>query len=550
MDTIFNMPMDEAEARYLSQRPVQPMQQAQQRGLADYLPNVFGGNPAQVAGLLGEQQAGAISRQANVSGLLGAAIAIANGMSSQGPRRSAAQNILNALGTGLQTSQGVYQNALQQGLVSQRMAKESQEARLAQLRSMGELQQQDERTKLFQEQQALLNDPLIQKFPELRALVLKDPKEAASAIKVLRERQEFMGRDKPAAQAGSQSAAAQIPQSGGVQGEPALPAVEVTASNVSPLMTQIREADSAVRFHLSRGNSVEAERFQKLGNDLRAQLGTQEMQGGAAEPLKNVYPTLQGRVQALTMNAPSMTREQIVSEMNSILQADAKIREELDPTLFDRDVKKRKASAINLNIGDKEFGKEIAKVGAGIVERTYNNAVGAQSTLSTISRIKPLVQDGVYAGPTSSSMQTVDRLASVFGIASNDTQEKLTRTAEAMQGLASLELSAAEAMRGQGAITENERGLIKRAAAGDFATFTQKEVVTLLNALEKTANGKIKAHQKSLKYLRGKKETADLADLYEIDAPAEQPSAPMDYRDAAKQELQRRREAQRQGSGL
>ena len=347
MDTIFNMPMDEAERRYLQQRP--PVQPVQQRGITDYLPNIFGGNPAQIAGLLGEEQAGAISRQANVSGLLGAAIAIANGMSSQGPRRSAAQNILNALGTGLQTSQGVYQNSLERALVGQRMAKESQEARLAQLRGMGELQQQGERSQLYAEQQTLLSDPLIQQYPELRALVLKDPKEAAATIRALREREEFKNRDRgnpqPASQAVSNAGGSVSPT-----GEAVLPSVEVTANNVSPLLRQIKEADSAAIFYANRGDAVNAERYQKFGESLRAQLGTQEMQGGIAQSLSGVYPTLKGRVEALIQDAPSMTREQIVSEKNSILSEDAKIRGDLDPTLFAADVAKRKAGATTINM--------------------------------------------------------------------------------------------------------------------------------------------------------------------------------------------------------
>jgi hypothetical protein len=118
----------------------------------------------------------------------------------------------------------------------------------------------------------------------------------------------------------------------------------------------------------------------------------------------------------------------------------------------------------------------------------------------------------------------VDQLATSLGITGKDDSEKLKNTAVAMQGLASLELSAAQAMKGQGAITENERGLIKRAAAGDLQTFTQPEVLALLNALEKTSQFKIKAHEKNLGRLRNRPDTADLADFYSLDQQA--PPAP------------------------
>ena len=136
----------------------------------------------------------------------------------------------------------------------------------------------------------------------------------------------------------------------------------------------------------------------------------------------------------------------------------------------------------NVNAG-KAFGTEFGKGVAESVGNTYSAAQGAQSTLSAIQNIRPLIQSGVYAGPLSSVPRVVDQLATSLGITGKDDSEKLRNTAVAMQGLASLELSAAQAMKGQGAITENERSLIKRAAAGDLQTFTQPEVLSLLNAL-------------------------------------------------------------------
>jgi hypothetical protein len=72
-----------------------------------------------------------------------------------------------------------------------------------------------------------------------------------------------------------------------------------------------------------------------------------------------------------------------------------------------------------------------------------------------------------------------------------------------MQGLAQFELNAAAAMRGQGAITENERMLIQRAAAGRLDQFTVGEVQELLNALEKTSQYKIEQHNSRLNKVRG-----------------------------------------------
>lgn len=179
---------------------------------------------------------------------------------------------------------------------------------------------------------------------------------------------------------------------------------------------------------------------------------------------------------------------------------------------------KTPSTSTNVNVNaNKAFGTEFGKGVAESVGNTYSAAQGAQSTLGAIQNIRPLIQAGVYAGPLSSVPRVVDQLATSLGVVGKDNSEKLRNTAVAMQGLASLELSAAQAMKGQGAITENERGLIKRAAAGDLQTFTQPEVLSLLNALEKTSQFKIKAHEKNLGRLRNRPDTADLADFYSLE---------------------------------
>jgi hypothetical protein len=77
------------------------------------MPNIFGqGNPM-YEGLLGADQSRALTRQSNIAGLLGAAAALSQGMSRQGPRRSAAQNVLSALGAGYGAAGQGYQQGLQ-----------------------------------------------------------------------------------------------------------------------------------------------------------------------------------------------------------------------------------------------------------------------------------------------------------------------------------------------------------------------------------------------------------------------------------------------------
>lgn len=82
--------------------------------IEDYIPNIFGQAPVGYEGLLGADRTQALQKTANLQGLLGAASALAQGMSGQGSRRSALQNILGALSGGFQGSQGAYQQGLQQ----------------------------------------------------------------------------------------------------------------------------------------------------------------------------------------------------------------------------------------------------------------------------------------------------------------------------------------------------------------------------------------------------------------------------------------------------
>ena len=106
-----------------------------QRSLTDYMPsmsslsgfipkeipNVFGQRNPAYEGLLGKDQSQAFSRQSNIAGLLGAAAALAQGMSRQGPRRSATQNILSALGAGYGASGQAYNQGLQSFSAAQQL---------------------------------------------------------------------------------------------------------------------------------------------------------------------------------------------------------------------------------------------------------------------------------------------------------------------------------------------------------------------------------------------------------------------------------------------
>ncbi len=104
----------------------------------DYIPNIFGaGMPQYLPGLLGDKEAAELQNRAKVQGLLGAGLALAQGLSSAGPRRSAAPNILSALAGGVSAGQGAYQGATQNYLMQQKIAESMLEREKAKLEIEG-----------------------------------------------------------------------------------------------------------------------------------------------------------------------------------------------------------------------------------------------------------------------------------------------------------------------------------------------------------------------------------------------------------------------------
>ena len=170
-----------------------------------------------------------------------------------------------------------------------------------------------------------------------------------------------------------------------------------------------------------------------------------------------------------------------------------------------------------VNVAGKTFASEFSKGAGEAVNNAFASAQGAVGTLGRIETLKPILEGGkLFSGTLGTSQVAGARIADALGIGGKDNAERLQNTSLAMQQLAGLELNAAEAMKGQGAITENERGLIKRAAAGDLMNMTAKEVSTLLGGLEKTANYKIGIHESNLKRLKQNPDLAAIAQYYEL----------------------------------
>lgn len=507
--------------------------------IEDYIPNVFGTVPETYQGLLGTQETAALQKRSNIQGLLGAALALSQGMSSAGPRRSALQNILGAAAGGYQAAGG----AMQQGLQDYKTRLDLSKA----IESQASIDR-------------LLKDPKIANDPMAVAYIRANP---AEAIKYFAEnmpiQQAISGGGQVPAQAPAQVPVAITGEAPMAGQEPALPATPVSAT---------RGADAVL---LDRKNALLAEN-QRLGalpseraqNRVKAnieqitaidkQLDRSAVSGYDFASIEATVPQqFKSRVRslqkaaetgAITMSDLTARLQDIekeattfVSKKTDYTNQDRRVAagmfqgraiEELTPVelmqlqneLDKREIQKRKAGATVIDMGSREMEKEFAK---GVVEDTRASFQAAKSSVKTINTINDLrntLSKGVYEGTLGSAPRAIDQLATALKVSGKDTQEKLARTAQAMQQLSSLELSSAEAMKGQGSITDAERSLISRAAAGNLRDFTSVEINALLDSLDKVARFKIENHQTNYEIMSGDPIGSKYSKYYKIETPA------------------------------
>lgn len=165
------------------------------------------------------------------------------------------------------------------------------------------------------------------------------------------------------------------------------------------------------------------------------------------------------------------------------------------------------------------FGGVAGKV-ADSIAAGADQARGAVGTLNTVGQIRQALDTGkVVAGPGTTARVFLGQLGQVMGVSGKDATETLTNTRSAIQGLAQLELDAAQQMKGQGQITEAERSIIRRAASGDIDGMTVPELRTLTNVLDKTARHKIRANEKNVQQLRSRPEASSLVPFMEVAEP-------------------------------
>lgn len=518
-DTIFGMPLDQAQSKYGN---------ATGFSLSNFVPNVYGGVASGYEGILGVPQAQQLGQRANIGGLLGAAAALAQGMGSQGQRRSGVQNVLSALGAGY----GVAGNVAQQGLQNFALQQQAANQQLQRQKTMQDMLRQQQALQSIED--LIATDPTVSQNPSMIAYLRNNPDKALEMVAQRSALESYRAsRLKPAAPA-EVATAYPVPTEGLTvtpNGQPIPQAkiqpiqqAQTITPRVSELQSKIDSADVDAEYYTAIGKLDDAKKSQDIAANLRGLARKEGLVNQVNPQLDAVFPTLKKRVDSLKKSAPNMTQEQIVSEQNDILKADAKLLEDLNPTLQAAELARRRAQATVIDMGSREMEKEFAK---GVVEDTrssFTQAKAAVNTINTIQRLKPIISAGVYEGVLSGAPKAVDQIATALGVSGKNTQEKLQRTAVAMQGLASLELTAAEAMKGQGAITENERTLIARAAGGNLSSFTSGEVQALLDSLDKVARYKVQSHQQNYEVMSSDPVGKKYSKYYKLDVPSGQQS--------------------------
>lgn len=169
-----------------------------------YIPNIFAQSaPSYIQGLLGAEETRNLQNRANVQGLLGAGLALAQGMSRTGPRRSAAENVLGALAGGFGAAGGAYDQGVRNYMTQQQIA----QTQLAQQDALLKRQQTMARVRAIE--QASKDNP------QLAQLFAINPEEASKQLLLQRRAERYqslLGETPPISQ--------QVPMAGQVDVSP------------------------------------------------------------------------------------------------------------------------------------------------------------------------------------------------------------------------------------------------------------------------------------------------------------------------------------------
>jgi hypothetical protein len=174
-------------------------------------------------------------------------------------------------------------------------------------------------------------------------------------------------------------------------------------------------------------------------------------------------------------------------------------------TLFDYKSQLAKASSTHVSMNPTiKVGNTLAEdVTKHIANRAMEGIDQADTGVQSLDTIDTLRKNipGAITGPMAGPRTVFERVKQTIGLGDKAGAEQLVATRKTLQGLASSELEASKAMKGQGAITEPEREILRRASIGD-QSMTPQELMAATEIAERTARYRIAQGQKNVKSIK------------------------------------------------
>lgn len=312
-------------------------------------------------------------------------------------------------------------------------------------------------------------------------------------------------------------------------------------------------ADAYMRYaqvFASRGDAAKAKTYFEMARSLQQKPDEEEYGQPVAVVGPDGRPSLaqfgkRGNVRPVDGFGPKP--EAPAASPTSIQEYEYAVRQGFKGTFAQFQQEQRRAGATNVSVGgaqvsidpNKKLGDTLGSGVGEFITNSHNAALTGQSTLGTVSQIRNSLGNAI-TGPFADQRAFLARLQSGLGLAPAETPERLADTRRVIQGLAQAELNAAQAMKGQGSLTENEREIIRRAAAGTI-DMSPTEIRSLVDVMERAARSRIDAHTVNLNRLRKVPGAETIIPFYELDQPTSAPPGGLSVQDAARREIERRR---------
>lgn len=401
-----------------------------------YIPNVFGGVPAGFEGLLGAEQAQQISQRSNIAGLLGAAAALAQGMGSQGPRRSAIQNVLGALGAGYGTAGAATEASLKnyanvQQLAEARRKQEALQQFATRYPQYAELARIDPGKAIELVTQLEKQRPITEAYQAAipSAVPVASPVMAPYTVTAEPTMTSVTPSAVPIPSAGDQAIAqgqgvitAPVPTEAGYEALPQVPKVNPQTQFFKDQINRLTVVNSRLAAVGSKEANDEIKNNISLIDSLTKQLQQAEIADIDLSGFKASLPEeFRGRVDELDKLAKKnvITGDQLRQGMQDISNKAAEYQQKLDDrtnevrrtaaelypntpihklsqdqmkrlnaVLLQRDKEARRAGAATITVGDKVLAGERAKAQS----RAEENAINAQNSASDVRAIVDILK--------------------------------------------------------------------------------------------------------------------------------------------------------------